>query len=243
MKLGMRPVVCHFTDLAILLALLSGPTLTGFAQGAAPVAVLTQHNDLARTGANLNETLLTVSNVNTNQFGLVVARPVDDQIYAQPLVMTNVNIPSQGLRNIVFVATVNDSVYAFDADDPSVTLPYWQTSFLSLNVVALRNSDLTGACGGAYQDFSGHIGIVGTPVIDPAAGTLYVVARPKETGSSFVQRLHALDVSTGAERPKSPTNITASVSGTGAGNVAGLITFDQLRQNQRPGLALVNGVV
>jgi hypothetical protein len=204
---------------------------------------MTQHNDLARTGANLNETQLTVTNVNTNQFGLVVTRPVDDQIYGQPLVMTNVSIPGQGLRNIVIVATVNDSMYAFDADDATVVAPYWQVSFLSPNVVAPRNTDMTGACGGGYLDFSGNIGIVGTPVIDPASGTLYVVARTKENGSSFVQRLHALDIATGAERPNSPVTITASVTGTGDGNVAGLITFDQLRQNQRAGLALVNGVV
>jgi hypothetical protein len=154
-----------------------------------------------------------------------------------------VNIPGQGLRNIVIVATVNDSIYAFDADDPAVTAPYWQVSFLGPNVVAPRNTDMTGACGGFYQDFSGNLGIVGTPVIDPATATLYVVARTKENGSSFVQRLHALNVTTGTERPNSPVIITASVAGTGSGNVAGLITFDQLRQNQRPGLALVNGVV
>lgn len=226
----------------VLLAFLTSSPMPALAQGAAPVAVLTQHNDLARTGANLNETQLTVSNVNTNQFGLVVTRAVDDQIYAQPLVMTNVNIPNHGVHNIVIVATVNDAVYAFDADDASVIAPYWQVSFLGPNVVVPRNSDMTTPCG-TYLDFSGKIGIVGTPVIDPATGTLYVVARTKENGSTYVQRLHALDVATGAERPNSPTNITASVAGSGDGNVAGLITFDTHRQNQRPGLALVNGVV
>ena len=177
-----RPLVWKTTSLIagslISLALLTNLISSGLAQSAAPVAVLTQHNDLARTGANLNETVLTTQNVNTNQFGLVVTRPVDDQIYAQPLVMTNVNIPGQGLRNIVIVATVNDSVYAFDADDPSVTTPYWQVSFLGPNVVAPRNTDMTTPCG-TYLDFSGHIGIVGTPVIDPTTGTLYAVARTK----------------------------------------------------------------
>ena len=144
-----------------------------------PVAVVTQHNDNARTGANLSETILTTNNVNTNQFGLILTRSVDDQIYAQPLVMTNVNIPGKGAHNLVIVATVNDSVYAFDADDPSVSSPYWQTSFLGPNIVAVAAADMTGACGGMYKDFSGRVGIVGTPVIDPGSGTIYLVVRTR----------------------------------------------------------------
>lgn len=208
----------------------------------AAAAVLTQHNDNGRTGANLEEALLNTSNVNTNQFGLVAALPVDDQIYAQPLIMTNVSIVGKGIHNLVIVATVNDSVYAFDADDPSLTTPYWQTSFLGPNARAPRNSDMTGACGGNYQDFSGNIGIVGTPVIDPVAGTIYLVARTLENGSTFVQRLHALDVATGLDRI-TPTVITATYAGTGAGSVGGLLSFDPQRANQRPALALVKGVV
>jgi hypothetical protein len=207
------------------------------------VSVLTHHNDSARTGANLNETALNVFNVNTNQFGLLYSRPVDDQIYAQPLVAGGVNFLGKGTHNLVIVATVNDSVYAFDADDPTVTAPYWQASFLGPNAMAPRNSDMTGACGGNYLDFSGKLGIVGTPVIDAASGTLYVVGRTKENGTTFVQRLHALDITSGAERPNSPVVITANYPGTGDGNLSGVITFDPQRQNQRPGLALVNGVV
>jgi hypothetical protein len=210
------------------------------------VAVLTQHNDSGRTGMNLAETFLNVTNVNTNQFGLVFSRDVDDQIYAQPLVMTNVSIPGRGTHNLVIVVTVNDSVYAFDADNPSVVAPYWTASFINPpNIVAPANSDFSaiGACGGGYQDFSGKTGIVGTPVIDPVAGTIYLVARTKEYGTNFVQRLHALDVSTGAERSNSPVIITATCAGTGDANVSGVITFDPIRQNQRPGLALVNVTV
>ena len=210
------------------------------------VAVLTQHNDGGRTGMNLNESFLNVTNVNTNQFGLIFSRNVDDQIYAQPLVMTNVNILGRGTHNLVIVATVNDSVYAFDADNALVATPYWTTSFINPpNIVAPANTDMSaiGACGGNYQDFSGNIGIVGTPVIDPVAGTIYLVARTKENGTSFVQRLHALDVSSGAERPNSPVIITATYPGTGDGNVGGVITFDPIRQNQRPGLVLANGTV
>ena len=225
-----------------LLAFLAG-ALTGRLPAANPVAVLTYHNDLARKGVNTNETVLTPANVNSTTFGLVFSHPVDDWVYAQPLVMTNVSIPGVGTRNIVLVATVNDTVYAFDADDPYAAAPYWKTSFLGPNVVAVKNTDMTGACGGNYQDFHGNMGIVGTPVIDPVAGTLFVVAKTKENGSTFVQRLHALNVATGAERPNSPVVITASVPGTGDGSAGGVITFDPMKENQRPALALVNGIV
>jgi hypothetical protein len=217
--------------------LLSDPVPPAFA------AVFTQHNDLNRSGANLNEPFLNTGNVNTNAFGLLYTRPVDDQIYAQPLVMTNVTIPGKGIHNLLYLCTVNDSVYAYDAEDPAVSLPYWQTNFLGPNVVAPANSDMTGACGGAYMDFSGHLGIVGTPVIDPAAGTMYLVVRTKEFNTNFVQRLHALDITTGAERSNSPVIITATYPGTGPDSVNGLITFDPQHEDQRPGLALVNGVV
>jgi uncharacterized repeat protein (TIGR03806 family) len=214
-------------------------TLSSNPPAANVTAVLTYHNNNARTGLNANETILTPANVNTNSFGLVFSRPVDDQVYAQPLVMTNVNIPAKGMHNIVIVATVNDTVYAFDADDALVTTPYWQTNLLVPNSVAPKNSDMTGACGGNYQDFHGNMGIVGTPVIDPATGTLYVLARTKENGVTFVQRLHALDVATGNERPGSPIIVTATYPLAGGGT----LTFDPMKQNPRPGLALVNGIV
>jgi hypothetical protein len=213
---------------------------------AGPVAVLTQHNDNSRTGANLGETWLSTKNVNTNQFGLLFTRSVDDLIYAQPLVMTNVSIPGKGIHNVVYVATVNNSVFAFDADDPSVVAPYWQVSFLSPNVVPPSNTDMTGACGGAYLDFSGHMGIVSTPVIDSETGTVYLLVRTKETSGNaveFVQRLHALDTATGAERLNSPVRIDATYPGTGDGSVGGFLSFDGQKQNQRSGLLLVNGVV
>lgn len=143
-------------------------------------AVLTQHNDNGRTGMNLNEFVLNTTDVRPDTFGLLCARPLDDQVYAQPLVMTNVNVLGRGMRNIVIVATVNDTVYAYDADDPTITAPYWTTSFIAPpNIVPPNNADegTIGACGGVYQDFSGSFGIVGTPVIDPITGTLYLVAR------------------------------------------------------------------
>jgi hypothetical protein len=209
-------------------------------------AVLTQHNNLGRTGANLGETILNTINVNSNTFGLLYMRPVDDQVYAQPLFMTNVFIPGRGAHNLLIIATVNDSVYAYDADDPTVSAPYWQVSFLGPNSVPPRNSDMVGACGpnpGDYQDFSGQFGVVGTPVIDPVTQTFYLLARTKENGTNYVQRLHALDLTTGAERSNSPVVIKATVPSGGVGSVGGMIQFNAQLQNQRPGLALVNGVV
>ena len=209
-------------------------------------AVLTQHNDNNRSGENLAETVLTTNNVNTNQFGLLVTRPVDDQVYAQPLIMTNVSIVGMGVHNLLIIATVNDTIYAYDADDVTRPAPYWTNSFInSPNIVAPNNADESaiGACGGAYQDFSGKFGIVGTPVIDPATGTLYVLVRTKEFGTSFVQRLHALDVATGLDRSNSPTVIAATFPGSGVGNSNGVVPFDSIRNNQRPALTLVNGTV
>src|SRR5215831_3369977 len=165
----------------------------------ADVAVLTQHNDNGRTGANLNETFLNTSNVNSSQFGMLFTRPVDDQIYAQPLIMTNVDLGTNGVRNIVIVATANDSVYAFDADSPSIPAPYWQVNFLGPNIVPPNKYDYSAGDAGSCPFFTGkgNIGIIGTPVIDPVSGTVFVVARTKEissSGTNFVQKLHALDL-------------------------------------------------
>ena len=217
-----------------------GAAAPDMAAAPAGASVLTQHNDLARTGANLQETLLTTSNVNAQDFGKLYCLPVDDQVYAQPLVMHDLVIGGV-MRDVLFVATVNDTVYAFDATAPLAD-PLWRKSLLPAGAVPTRNSDMTGACGGDYEDFSGNMGIVGTPVIDAASGTLYVVARSKENGA-FAQRLHALDVHSGAERPASPVSITASVAGSGDGASDGQIAFDPLRENQRSGLLLSNGVV
>jgi hypothetical protein len=213
----------------------------------ADVAVLTQHNDLARTGANLYETVLNTANVNTNAFGLLYTLPVDDQVYAQPLVMTNVNVPGTGVHNLLIIATVNDSVYAFDADDPTVTNAYWHTSFTNANVVAPNNSDIANItnndCGSKFANISGNFGIISTPVIDPASGTVYVLAQTREYNTNFVQRLHALDITTGADREFSPVTIAASVPGNGIANTNNVVTFNPLMENQRSSLALINGVV
>lgn len=201
-------------------------------------SVLTQHNDLSRTGAVLTETALDVDAVRSSRFGKLFARQVDDQIFAQPLVVSGLDVAGRK-RNLVLVTTVNDTVYAFDADDSAATDPLWTRSFALAGAVPPRNTDMTGACSGHYTDYRGNIGIVGTPVVDPASATIYFVARTKEDGA-FYQRLHALSLTDGGERPESPVLVAANlVAGDGASRVA----FDPLHENQRPGLALVDGTV
>ena len=202
------------------------------------VSVVTQHNDNSRAGWNSSETALTTSNVNVQQFGKQFTLPVDDEVYAQPLVVGHVAIGG-GSHNVVYVATVNNSVYAFDGDDGRL---YWQRSYTASGMRPPTKVDMSGACGGSYQDFSGHIGIVGTPVIDTTRGAMYFVAR-STTGSAFVQYLHAVSIVDGSEMAGSPKAIAATYNGTGDGSVNGVITFDPKRQNQRQGLTLVNGSV
>lgn len=211
----------------------------------AQVDVLTQHNDLNRTGWNNQETQLNIKNVKTGSFGKLFTDTLDDKVFAQPLVASGVNMPV-GIRNVVYVATVNNTVYAYDADSVRVAGAFWKISLTPSGTRPPKNTDLTPPlCGGSYNDFSGNMGIVGTPVIDKTAGTLYVVSRSVTTDGTnvFAQYLHALDIKTGAERAGSPVTIAAQVNGTGDGNVGGVISFDPKKQNQRPGLLLSNGIV
>jgi hypothetical protein len=207
-------------------------------------SVLTQHNDLYRTGWNNQETILNTNNVKKGSFGKIFTRQVDDQIYAQPLVVLNINIPGNGNKNIVIVATVNNTVYAFDADSANVSNPYWQVNLTPSGSRAIKNTDMTNACGGNYKDFSGNMGIVGTPVIDTLTNTIYLVSRSVTiAGNIFQQYFHAIDITTGNEKPNSPVLITAQVTGNGSGNIGGKINFDSQKQNQRAGLLLLNGIV
>jgi hypothetical protein len=204
----------------------------------AQVNVLMQHNDLNRSGWNSRETKLTTGNVKTGKFGYLFNRSVDDQIYAQPLVM-NVTIPNVGKRNVVYVATVNNSVYAFEADSINVMQPYWNVNLNPAGGRAVTNSDY----GTSYQDFSGKIGIVGTPVIDSVTSTIYLVAKSNSPTGGFQQFLHALDVTTGKERSNSPQMITASMPGSGYDASSGTISFNAYSENQRSALLLLNGIV
>ena len=203
----------------------------GLTAGLAQVNVLTQHNDNFRTGQNISESVLTPANVNTGSFGKLFSQTVGGPVYAQPLYMSGVNIPSQGVHNVVYVATENDSVYAFDADNNqgANANPLWTASFTdpAQGITAVPSSDQ--GCG----DIVPEIGITGTPVIDASTNTLYVVANTKENGT-YVQRLHALDVTTGAEKFGGPVEIQGTYEGQ---------TFNALITNQRAGLLLQGGVV
>jgi hypothetical protein len=204
----------------------------------AQINMVTYHNDNVRSGQNLHETFLTSTIVQSKTFGKLFSQPVDGQIYAQPLVLGNLLIPGKGQHTVVFVATENDSVYAFDGNSNTGnnSTPLWQVSFINpaLGITTVPSSDL------GTDAITPQVGITGTPVIDPSNKTLYVVAATKENGAYF-QRLHALDVTTGAEKFGGPVVIQATVPGTGAGSSGGFLSFDPFRSNQRPGLTLVNG--
>src|SRR5581483_581494 len=186
----------------------------------AQVSVLTYHNDLARTGQNQAEIALTRAAVGSSQFGKLFAHPVDGYVYAQPLYVPGVYIPGKGPHNVVYVATEHDSVYAFDADETSGVdaQPLWHASFIDPGAGVTPVPASMVAC----DQIAPELGITGTPVIDPVGGTLYVVATTLNNGV-YQHHLHALDIASGAERPGSPVEIQASVSGTGEGG--GTVTF------------------
>jgi len=212
----------------------------------------TNKNDNSRTGQNLQETVLTPQNVNVNTFGRLFSLPIDGQVQAQPLYVANVYIPNPlngtaGYHNVVYVATANDSVYAYDADGKVLAGPLWMDSFISPPSVV----PVPGSCVAANVSI---IGITPTPVIDPTTNTMYVEARTLEgqttaCSGTYVHRLHALDITSGQEKFGGPVVIQGSVPGTGEGSSGGILAFDPLRENSRPGLLLsqsaqdVNSVV
>ena len=203
--------------------------------GMAGTNVTTHHNDNARTGQNLSETILTPSNVNSSSFGKLFVISVDGRVDAQPLYLTQVSIPNKGTHNVLYVETEHASVYGFDADNDTLL---WQVSMLGAGETT---SDDHG-CG----QITPEIGITSTPVIDPRAGphgTIYVVAMSKDAAGNYHQRLHALDVTTGAEQFGGPQNIQASFPGTGDNNSGGNVVFAPGQYAERAGLLLLNGVV
>jgi len=203
--------------------------------------VFTYHNDISRTGANTQEFALTSSTVNMNTFGKLFSCSVDGAVYAQPLWVANLTV-SGTKHNVVYVATEHDTVYAFDADNSACTNLWGGPKSLLASGETWVNSLADTGCGDLQPD----IGITGTPVIDPATNTLYVVSKSKNpsTGpATYHHRLHALDITTGAEKAGSPVEISAQVNGNGGGSVAGKLTFDGLLNAQRPALLLTGGHV
>jgi hypothetical protein len=202
------------------------------------IAVLTERYDLARTGQNLSETILKPSNVNSSTFGKIASFSVDGVVYAQPLYVSNLNIGG-GKHNVVFVATEHDSVYAFDADATS-PIVYWQDKFIdaSNNIMTVPTADVG-------STIFPEVGITGTPVIDLKNQVMYFVVFTKENGAQYVQRLHAVDITTGDEKNGSPVVIQGSVPGDSDWNSDGNgnVIFDPQHHLQRPGLLLLNGVV
>lgn len=236
LPLALALLLTFLTSLSVGVHALSrpgaSPSLEKHQQLANPnTAVLTYKNDISHSGANRNETSLTLSNVNPLQFGKRVAFPTDGQVYAQPLFMPNVTIGGVS-HNVAFVVTENDSVYAFDADSTNpATAVLWKTNFLggANNAVAVTPADVN------CNDLNPLMGITSTPVINPATGTMYVVAFTKEN-NTLVYRLHALDITTGTD--EAGIVITGSVAGGGQGSSGGKITFDPKHERQRANLLL-----
>ncbi|HEY1375564.1 MAG TPA: hypothetical protein VGF55_02160, partial [Gemmataceae bacterium] len=262
-----------------------------------PTNILQYHVDVGSTGVNNSETLLTPSNVNANQFGKLYQIQVQGQVYAEPLVETAINIttgPNQGMHNVVFVATQHDQLYAFDADYNPATQTtsqqlLWQRSFLSdtnntnPGDLLAGNSGVTTVPQSAVisSDVTVEIGIMSTPVIDPATGTIYVLAKTAETVSGtvhYVQRLYAVNVQNGTDKaapfllgdttfngstyvnyasePRNSSTASSQIWTYGNGNGTNdrivdpyggtgrnVVLFNALREGQRPGLTLVNGVI
>jgi len=215
------------TTSSIGMALLCAATL--YAQP----SVLTWHNDNARTGQNLEETILTQANVNSSTFGKLFSIVVDGKVDGQPLYVPGLTIPGKGLHNVLYIATENDSVYAVDADNGAV-----------LQQVTLLVGSETASDPRSCSQVTPQIGVTATPVIDPESGphgTIYVVAMSKYTNGSnvtYYQRLHALDLTTLAEEFNGPVEVGATISGTGDET-----TFLAAQHKDRAALLLANGIV
>jgi len=205
--------------------------------GAAPAfkGVLTYHNDNMRTGRNLSETLLTLKNVKSTTFGKLFVIPTDGLVDAQPLYARDVSIPGNGTHNVLFVATEHGTVYGFDADSGSTL---WHVTTLAAGETS---SDKRG-CGQVTPE----IGVTSTPVIDLTAGThgtIYVAAMSKDSSSNYHQRLHALDITSGAEEFGGPVEIAAQYPGTGDNSQGGYVIFDPKQYKERAGLLLLNHIL
>jgi hypothetical protein len=208
--------------------------------------VLTRSNNLERTGATLVETTLRPDNL-TN-FGKLYCQSVDSEIYGQILYVPNLDLGAKGKKNMVYVVTMQSTIYAFDANDGTAPA-VWTKAYANpgAGVTAIPVADVGQICliysQGRYNDISQFVGILSTPVIDAASQTIYFVARVKEGANNYLQRLHALSLVDGSERLGSPVTIEASTGGTALDAVDGVLSFNPRTQNQRTGLLLHHGVV
>ena len=235
-----------FTLAACALAACSGNGSSGSASaptsapppmptGAQAADVLMWHNDAARTGQYLVETTLTLANVNSASFGRTAMWPVDGRVDAQPLFASSVTLPDRSVHNLLIAATEHDSVYAFDANTGTVL---WQKSTLAPGEASSDSRN----CGQVAPE----IGITATPAIDRAlgaSGTVFVTAASKSASGQYVQRVHALDLASGAERPGSPVVVQATYPGSGANSTNGIVSFDPAFYNERSALLVSGGVL
>ncbi len=211
--------------------------------GALAQDVPTANYDNNRTNATLAEGVLTTSNVNHTQFGKLFAFPVDGQVYAQPLFVHALAIQGKGTLDVLFVATMHNSVYAFDATAATGLAALWQVNLgVSVEPMDLNDTDPNAGPAGIYADIQHEVGILGTPVIDRSTNTLYAVAFTKLNGA-LSYHLHALDLATGTEKFNGPIEIAATVPGNGWDAVNGQVAFNAAMHLQRPGLLLLNGAV
>ena len=209
-------------------------TLTVSTSANSTTDVLTHHNDIARTGQNLTETILNPGNVTSAKFGKIGFYSVDGLVDAQPLYASSVAVPGNGTHNILIVATEHDSVYAFDADSGTVL---WQTS-------ALLSGETTSDSRGCTQVVP-EIGITSTPVIDRSRGTngvVFVVAMSKDASHNYHQRVHALDLALGTELFGGPVDVQAKYPGRGDNSDGTNVVFVPVQYEERAGLLLMNGI-
>jgi hypothetical protein len=205
--------------------------------------VWTNRYDNARNGANTAEKTLTVANVGGGKFGLLYSRVVDGHVYAQPLYLSGVTVGGV-TRNVLYVATEHDTVYAFDADDASASSPLWSRSLGTpmRTYPGVENQPVVAPNTVSCRDMYPETGVTSTPVIDQATGRLYVVSKNFEN-NTYSQRLHALDVQTGQEVAGGPVTIQGSVPGTALDGNGTTVPFDPYHHMNRTGLLLWGGNV
>lgn len=240
-KLTRRDPIIRMLRMCLLALIVS--VVSAAAQTSTAVNVPTWRYNNEHSGANTHETLLTTANVNTNSFGKLFSVAVNGYVYAQPLYVSGITMADGLVHNVIYVATEHDSVYAFDADTNGGTngQPLWQASMLDTAHGAAAGATTVPSTDLGTHDIVPEVGITSTPVYDLSSQTLYVVAKSKENGI-YIQRIHALNMLTGAERSNSPSQpISATVMGSGNGSSGGQLPFSAMWQMNRVALSLFQG--